>query len=816
MTTSQTPVEQPSALSSPRPSLWTGTGTQRNKIVVRINYDIIRLFSEGLYKSPAKAVEELVSNGYDANAERVHIILPDDPGTGDACTSSLWVIDDGHGMDNVGFEQLWRIADSSKSGPTSASSDREPIGQFGIGKLAAYVLAWRLAHVSFANGRYLYTAMNFHDVSSHQNEPESPVSLALRELREEDAQLVLADIEREDPVAWEFLFGLSRSKHWTVAALSDFKTLYQRLQVGRLKWVLRTGLPLHSNFRICVNGDQLAPSRANLNPLKEIPLDHDLPGIGHVEGSARIYRQPLTVGKSGRVGRSHGYFVRVRRRVINLEDDLFGTTQPNHAAWHRFALEVDADGLRSHLLSSREGVRDSGDVQGLRDYLLSKFNECRQAYDEWCREQDETLDVAALLGKNPSVHVTEPLRQGVQHVLETGAESFYFDSPGQSALSDEKQREYVSRVDGEPIRRIEFKADGSNARSLRYEPIGRRLIVNTEHPFIDKLTASGKRLVVGELFGSAEIVLEGQLYNHGLTPNVVENVLSDRDRVLRVMAGRSLPTAPQISRLLDAAEDDFESLERAVGAAFHSLGFEYERRGGHRSGPDGSLTARLGVVGGRLEDYRVVYEAKQTDEGSVAAQKIDLARLDLFRREAKAEFGFFVAGAYEAQSNPEGALNRKFRESETRLTLLTVEHLRDLVKLHFEHGVTLVELRDMFSEKRTVYEVTEWIEALREKREHSEIVPVGSLLQWLEEEKRDHLSVPNLHAVRAKHSAELAKFTPALLEAKLRAVEQILGTEWVEVTEKGVVMHQTAAEIIGRLEKQVGHGGSGLGVETSG
>lgn len=816
MTPSPTPAKRPSASSAVGPSLWKGAGTQLNEIVVRINYDIIRLFSEGLYKSPAKAVEELVSNGYDANAERVHIILPDHPGTGDVSTSSLWVIDDGHGMDNAGFEQLWRIADSSKSRPSPASFDREPIGQFGIGKLAAYVLAWRLAHVSFANGRYLYTAMNFRDVSGHQNEPESPVSLALRELREEDAQLVLADIEQEDPVAWAFLFGPSRSEHWTVAALSDFKTLYRRLQVGRLKWVLRTGLPLHGNFGICVNGDQLAPSRANLEPLKEIPLDYDLPGIGHVEGSARIYREPLTVGKSGRVGRSHGYFVRVRRRVINLEDDLFGTTQPNLAAWHRFALEIDADGLRSHLLSSREGVRDSNDVQGLRDYLVKKFNDCRKAYDEWRRKQDETLDVAALLGKNPSVHVTEPLRQSVRHVLETGAESFYFDSPGQSDLNDEERQECAARIDGEPIQRIEFKADGSNARSLRYEPMGRRLIVNTEHPFIEKLTGSGKRRVVGELFGSAEVVLEGQLYNHGLASSVVASVLADRDRVLRVMAGRSSPTALQIARLLDAAEDDPESLERAVGAAFGSLGFEYERRGGPRPGPDGSLTARLGRVGGRLEDYRLVYEAKQTSEPAVAAQKIDLARLDLFRREAKAEFGFFVARAYEAQSNPEGALNRKFKESETLLTLLTVQHLRDLVKLHLEHGVTLVELRDMFSKKRTVDEVSEWIEALRERRQHSEAVPVGSLLQWLEDEKSDHLSVPNVHAVRAKHGAELAKFTPALLEAKLRAVEQILGKEWVEVTEKGVVMHQTAAEIISRLEQQVGHGSGGLRAETSG
>ena len=41
------------------------TGKQ---IEVRISYRIIQLFSEGLYSSPNKAVEELVSNSFDAGA----------------------------------------------------------------------------------------------------------------------------------------------------------------------------------------------------------------------------------------------------------------------------------------------------------------------------------------------------------------------------------------------------------------------------------------------------------------------------------------------------------------------------------------------------------------------------------------------------------------------------------------------------------------------------------------------------------------------------------------------------------------------------
>ena len=58
-------------------SLFENLGHVVEEIPVHISYEIIHLFSEGLYKSPHKAIEELVTNSYDANAKRVHILLPE-------------------------------------------------------------------------------------------------------------------------------------------------------------------------------------------------------------------------------------------------------------------------------------------------------------------------------------------------------------------------------------------------------------------------------------------------------------------------------------------------------------------------------------------------------------------------------------------------------------------------------------------------------------------------------------------------------------------------------------------------------------------
>lgn len=52
------------------------SGKETAKIDVRLSYKIVRLFSEGLYASPNKALEELVANSFDAGAQRVAVFLP--------------------------------------------------------------------------------------------------------------------------------------------------------------------------------------------------------------------------------------------------------------------------------------------------------------------------------------------------------------------------------------------------------------------------------------------------------------------------------------------------------------------------------------------------------------------------------------------------------------------------------------------------------------------------------------------------------------------------------------------------------------------
>src|SRR5580693_7312132 len=114
-------------------------GKQIDEIPVEISYKIIELFSAGLYSSPNKAFEELVSNSYDAGATEVCVLMPIDIKK----ESMMVVCDNGESMNIAELEDLWQIGTSKK--PTmEIKKGRLQIGQFGIGKLATYVLADKL------------------------------------------------------------------------------------------------------------------------------------------------------------------------------------------------------------------------------------------------------------------------------------------------------------------------------------------------------------------------------------------------------------------------------------------------------------------------------------------------------------------------------------------------------------------------------------------------------------------------------------------------------------------------------------------------
>jgi hypothetical protein len=135
-------------------------GQQIDIITVQFSYNIIELFSGHLYSSPVKAIEELVANSYDAFSSKCVVSVPEK-----IDGNCVWVWDDGESMDLEGLKNLWFIAGSNKREPNEEANSRQrgrlPIGKFGIGKLASYVLGRRITHICRKNAEFLAVTMDY-------------------------------------------------------------------------------------------------------------------------------------------------------------------------------------------------------------------------------------------------------------------------------------------------------------------------------------------------------------------------------------------------------------------------------------------------------------------------------------------------------------------------------------------------------------------------------------------------------------------------------------------------------------------------------
>jgi len=140
-------------------------GRKVDQVEVQFGTRLLKHFSEQLYASPNKAFEELISNSWDAGATACHTVISDDLKKEDAM---IMVLDNGVSMNKQGLHDLWKIAWSRKrdQGPVDG---RNPIGKFGIGKLATYALATKLTYVCMAeDGIIRAVTMDYDDFERKQ------------------------------------------------------------------------------------------------------------------------------------------------------------------------------------------------------------------------------------------------------------------------------------------------------------------------------------------------------------------------------------------------------------------------------------------------------------------------------------------------------------------------------------------------------------------------------------------------------------------------------------------------------------------------
>ena len=220
------------------------------------------------------------------------------------------------------------------------------------------------------------------------------------------------------------------SDTWTLVVLSDLKPTGRELKVGVLRRMLAAALPFGSEMSIQVNGARLRPTKLDATLIDEwqigpglaihdIEIDDadaplgqegretdgqdntapdsrtvddrefdgqgktrieltsgtnpypyiELPEIGPVTGSVKLFDEKISGGKSEERGASNGFHVNVLGRIVNQNDPSFGEANLNHAAWARFRMTVRADGLNKFLTTNREQFKERHGMKVFRAFL---------------------------------------------------------------------------------------------------------------------------------------------------------------------------------------------------------------------------------------------------------------------------------------------------------------------------------------------------------------------------------------------------------------------------------------------------------------
>lgn len=749
---------------------FSALGTQAGNIDVRLSYKIVELFSEGLYASPNKAVEELVANAFDAGALRVQVLYSANLHDQDA---SIVVVDDGEGMGIPGLKQHWLIGISNKRRLPALPRNRQQIGQFGIGKLATYVLASRLTHISKHGGRYYSTSMDYTAIDrrvEREVEPQVPIRIAVRELTEAQGREALKPWAESAAfkAAGMPLFGKSSASSWTVAIMSSLKDKVHEIKPGVLEWVLRTALPLRPDFEIWLNGKKLIPSKHEKGLIKKWQLGKDIttlpkpaptgieaeedknvpktndyrygldvPDLGRVTGWVEAYADMLK-GKSEAIGRSSGIFVYIRGRLINADDGHFGISpdELRHGTFGRFRLIINIDSLDTELRSNRESVREGPRLSIARDVIRAIFNFVRPTIDQHDEEEAPGAKLARKLAASPASLSRQPITQLARAVVEGRAKSRFLLVP-KYKTADEREA-FLDRLDERGGDAATFVSGltidydlARDAGIAQFDTETGTIRVNAWHPFVatfhDEFSNKNSRQPL-ELLAMAEILSEAHLYAIGVAPEKIDDYFLLRDQLLRNLASESgRQSAFAVALALQNARNNPELLEANMCQAFTSLGFEVTPIGG-KGKPDGVATALIsGDVSGKPLQYAVSLEAKSTekDDKIVAAGTVKVSAVARQRNDYACQHALVVGRAFPTSQGEKSALSKEINEDlestkakgdPKTITLITIDDLAKLVRLRPVKQLGLRKLRNLFLTCRLPEESARWIQAIEKEK----------------------------------------------------------------------------------------------------
>jgi hypothetical protein len=802
-------------------------GSKIGTIPVFMGYRIIDLFSGRLYSNPAKAIEELVVNSYDAFAKACQVVVPED---WSSPTGQVLVWDDGESMDLQGLRELWLIADTLKRDPKreerARAKGRLSIGKFGIGKLASYVLGDRISHVCKRNNQFLVVTMDFSTILPRQSklgkhgvEKPKEVKLSVRRLRETEAMVLLEFATNGNlPGGVKLpLFGHDAPRTWTLVIVDRLKEERKKMSKGRLEWIISTALPLVPDFQVFLNGNEVPPSKLDKTILKEWIVGKDdqvakergyevgsdagkpdpfeswveIPLLGKLSGKFTLFKETLLTGKASETGRSHGFFVMVRRRLINHDEPLFGIHALSHQTFNRLHAVIHADGLDETLVASRESVSEESRKR-LEEYLVDKFNEIRQWYENWVTESTRKEGIPERLSTVPGVLARFPLKHAVDRVSHERDIASVTIKPA----AEGKTPEDIIRV-------FELSALDSEEPLAIFDASTGTVKINTNHPYYLNFSESQSPESM-EVLATTEILLEAYLLDTSLSPDEVQDVVERRDQLLRALVRERPFSVSVIAQQLRDSTASPVGAEIACHHAFRALGFGVIPLGG-KGKPDGIasaiLAAKYGKKLGEIEkhSYKIAYDAKSSVHEKVKSGNLTLSGVKSHRDDWNADYAVVIAPDFQTADGDESKAVKEATQEE--VTLIRANDFADLIEVSGVKPLPLDMLEELFK-CRSPDDSHRWIESFRLEKTPTPVNHIRIILETIYKLQKERPSDPPSYGAIQLSDPRLKDVSERQIKEWVRALQR-LQPDLITLYGEKVELNQTPEIIVHHFQQSL-------------
>lgn len=301
------------------------------------------------YPSSERALKELVDNAWDADAERVVIVLPK-PLSGE----SIVIKDNGTGMteEELRRHYLSIAADRrSRRGERTSGKKRLVKGRKGIGKFAGLMAAAVMTLETHARGRLCRISLRLDDLSQVEDIEQLNISL------------------QSEPCEPEL--------HGTTITLSDLHQGLAYPDANRLRQILLQDYGRQDDFAITIDGKRLDVDDVSGSYSEQ---EQELPSAGKVK-----LRFSISDGKSGL--RQPGITLRVDGKAVG-RPGFFGLDQRDDfpsKLLRKLYGEIEADGLRDHITAGWDAAVENSEllreVEGYVQPIL------REAYEQQYRRE---------------------------------------------------------------------------------------------------------------------------------------------------------------------------------------------------------------------------------------------------------------------------------------------------------------------------------------------------------------------------------------------------------------------------------------------